>query len=174
MSGAAAAYRLWARNNAYANRTLHRAMEGLDAAAYTAPRPGFFGSLAATSHHIWVVDLFYLDALEEAGGGHAVRDRAVPDSPAEMAELQARADARLIAFTDALGEDDLARRVVTERPEGALREAVGAILPHLFQHQVHHRGQAHVQLHHAGIAPPQLDDFFLEHDRAPLARELLA
>ena len=40
---------------------------------------------------------------------------------------------------------------------------------HLFQHQVHHRGQAHVQLQNAGIPPPQLDDFFLEDGRAPSA-----
>jgi hypothetical protein len=34
---------------------------------------------------------------------------------------------------------------------------------------VHHRGQAHVQLQHAGIDPPQLDDFFLEYGRVPTA-----
>ena len=50
-------------------------------------------------------------------------------------------------------------------------ERIGAILPHLFQHQVHHRGQAHTQVGDAGIAPPQLDDFFLEFGRAPIAQE---
>jgi uncharacterized damage-inducible protein DinB len=44
------------------------------------------------------------------------------------------------------------------------------LLLHLFQHQVHHRGQAHVQLQAAGIAPPQLDEFFLDDDRAATAR----
>jgi uncharacterized damage-inducible protein DinB len=38
---------------------------------------------------------------------------------------------------------------------------------------VHHRGQAHVQLQHAGVAPPQLDDFHLEYGRVPSAASWL-
>ena len=52
-------------------------------------------------------------------------------------------------------------------------ERVDAILLHLCQHQVHHRGQAHVQLQDAGIAPPQLDDFHLEYGRVPRAQAWL-
>ena len=69
------------------------------------------------------------------------------------------------------GEIDLERIVDVERKDVMTREKIGALLPHLFQHQVHHRGQAHVQIGHAGIAPPQLDDFFLDYGRAPIARE---
>ena len=46
----------------------------------------------------------------------------------------------------------------------------GALLLHLVQHQIHHRGQSHVQLQHAGIDPPQLDDFYLEYGRVPSAQ----
>ena len=42
-----------------------------------------------------------------------------------------------------------------------------ALLPHLFQHQIHHRGQAHAMLAGTGVAPPQLDEFFLDWDRHP-------
>ena len=31
---------------------------------------------------------------------------------------------------------------------------------HLFQHQIHHRGQAHAKLSGTAIKPPQLDEFF--------------
>ena len=31
---------------------------------------------------------------------------------------------------------------------------------HLFQHQIHHRGQAHAMLTGTRIEPPQLDEFF--------------
>jgi uncharacterized damage-inducible protein DinB len=34
------------------------------------------------------------------------------------------------------------------------------LLLHLFQHQIHHRGQAHAMLSGTGIKPPQLDEFF--------------
>jgi hypothetical protein len=34
------------------------------------------------------------------------------------------------------------------------------LLMHLFQHQIHHRGQAHAMLSGTRIKPPQLDEFF--------------
>ena len=50
-------------------------------------------------------------------------------------------------------------RVQTERAD--------RLLLHLFQHQIHHRGQAHAMLSETGVAPPQLDEFFAA-DEAPL------
>jgi uncharacterized damage-inducible protein DinB len=35
------------------------------------------------------------------------------------------------------------------------------VLPHLFVHQIHHRGQVHAMLSGTSVAPPQLDEFFL-------------
>ena len=34
------------------------------------------------------------------------------------------------------------------------------LLAHLFEHQAHHRGQAHAMLSGTAVAPPQLDEFF--------------
>ncbi|MEO1363410.1 MAG: hypothetical protein AAFU86_06515 [Pseudomonadota bacterium] len=39
---------------------------------------------------------------------------------------------------------------------------------------MHHRGQAHVMVQDAGIAPPQLDDFFLDYERHPAAKPYFA
>ena len=38
------------------------------------------------------------------------------------------------------------------------------LLLHLFQHQIHHRGQAHAMLSGTEVAPPQLDEFHLALD----------
>ncbi|MBV7409297.1 DinB family protein [Maritimibacter sp. DP1N21-5] len=160
----------FALNNAYANRTLYTAMEGMSAEDFTAPRPGFFGSLDQTLDHIYAVDLYYLDALEGGGQGLGVFDRAPMSSRETLASRQAEADMRFAMFCRNLTDADLAREIDTDRPGGRVTETVGAILPHLVQHQIHHRGQAHVQLSHAGITPPQLDEFFLNYDRAELAK----
>ena len=40
-----------------------------------------------------------------------------------------------------------------------LRRLLGRRLQH-FQHQVHHRGQAHSMLSATSVSPPQLDEFF--------------
>ena len=51
-------------------------------------------------------------------------------------------------------------------------ERTDRLLAHLFQHQIHHRGQAHAMLSGSGVAPPQLDEFFLDYDRHPSATSL--
>ncbi|MGL1143213.1 hypothetical protein ACSTLN_23785 [Vibrio parahaemolyticus] len=43
----------------------------------------------------------------------------------------------------------------------------------MFQHQIHHRGQAHAMLAGTPVAPPQLDEFFCAGD-APLRATDLA
>ncbi len=50
---------------------------------------------------------------------------------------------------------------------GVMLETVGNTLLHLFQHQIHHRGQVHAIPSGTRVAPPQLDEFFLEFDRHP-------
>lgn len=61
---------------------------------------------------------------------------------------------------------DLARPVLLDRRlRGVHRESVGSVLPHFFMHQIHHRGQAHAMLAGTAVAPPQLDEFFLDNDR---------
>lgn len=47
------------------------------------------------------------------------------------------------------------------------------LLMHLFQHQLHYRGQAHAMLVGTAIQPPQLDEFFSAAE-APLRAHDLA
>ncbi len=160
-------FRAMARNNAWANDQLLAACERLDAAAFAAPRVGFFPSLRRTLNHVYAVDVYYLDALEETGRGLAV---FAPDpdfaDPAALRAAQAESDRRLTAFCDRLTAADLARRVEIVREASRPRERIAAVLAHLFQHQIHHRGQAHAMLAGTDVPPPQLDEFFLDHDRA--------
>ncbi|MXY33171.1 MAG: nuclease [Boseongicola sp. SB0664_bin_43] len=159
----------FAVNNRYANRTLYEAIAGMDQATFTARRPGFFPSLSRTLNHIRKVDAFYLGALKGTDIGRAVY--ALPDieNVIALAEEQSTMDMDLMKFCE--GDIDLDRCMTVKRPGVQTRERIGALLPHLFQHQIHHRGQAHVQVGEAGIAPPQLDDFFLEWERAPIAQD---
>ena len=158
-----------ALNNAYANRTLYGAIAKLDSEAFTAKRPGFFPSLARTLNHIYEVDLFYIDAMEEGGQGRSVYNRPDIEDVGVLASAQAAADLRFATFCAI--EHDIGKMVDVERKGLMTQEKIGLLIPHLLQHQIHHRGQAHVQIGDAGIAPPQLDDFFLDHERAPIAKE---
>lgn len=163
-------YRIMALNNAWANATFYAALAPLADSDFTAKRPGFFASLAATMNHIYEVDLYYVDALEEGGAGRSVYNRTPVTSASALAALQADVDHRFARFCTSLTASDLTRRVATDRADDATAtEEIGALVLHLVQHQIHHRGQAHVQLQDAGIAPPQLDDFHLDYGRVPSA-----
>jgi len=161
-------FRTMARNNRWANHRLLAACGALSRDEFTAPRIGFFPSLSATLNHILVVDRFYVDALE--GGRLGPAAWADPEPCASVAALrsaQAEVDRRLIALVDALDAAALARIVELHRETGIQRERLDRVLLHLFQHQVHHRGQAHAMLSGTSVGPPQLDEFFLA-DEAPL------
>ena len=75
----------------------------------------------------------------------------------------------LISFRRKLGPCTPSETRVTQRAEGPVHERVDRLLLHLFQHRVHQCGHDHVQVQAVGIAPPQLDEFFLDHHRAPTA-----
>lgn len=161
-----------ARNNAWANATILEAVCRLPGAEFAAPRTGFFPSLRLTLGHVWLVDLFYLDALEGGGRGRAIfEEEREPETAAALREVQAAADARLIAFCDRGVPPDAT--VSVDWRGGPATERVEDVLLHLFQHQVHHRGQAHAMLAGTAIAPPQLDEFFPAFDRPPSAEDYL-
>jgi uncharacterized damage-inducible protein DinB len=163
-----------ARNNAWSNRRLHRACAQLSQAEFEAPRTSFFPTLQATLNHIYVVDAYYLDGLEAGGRGLALVANPIPHPRmAELATAQAASDARLIHFCNALDAAALEREVVLDRgDEGLTCEHTRDVLAHLFVHQIHHRGQAHAMLSGTAVAPPQLDEFFLDYDLPRRAGEL--
>ncbi|MTH96598.1 DinB family protein [Roseibium sp. RKSG952] len=174
MSVALTHFRLMARNNAYASQRLYEACCGLSQPEFEAVRTNFFPSLRETLNHIWEVDRYYLDALKEEGAGLAVFDVPLLDTAEELKAVQADTDSALIRFCDGLTEEDLDRQVAQDRGKiGMFYETVANTLLHLFQHQIHHRGQVHAMLSGTSAAPPQLDEFFLAFDRHPEAQKLL-
>jgi uncharacterized damage-inducible protein DinB len=163
--------RLMARNNAYANELLYEACGRLSQAEFEAERTNFFPSIQKTLNHTWAVDRYYLDALTEAGAGRSVYD--VPDLETSEALKAAHAavDRQLTAFCDGLTKTDLSREVAQDRGgKGIFYETIALTLLHLFQHQIHHRGQVHAMLAGTQIAPPQLDEFYLTFERHPAAQ----
>ncbi|HEY6980176.1 DinB family protein [Reyranella sp.] len=165
-----------ARNNAWANHRLLTACETLTPAEFAAPRVSFFPTLRATFNHILDVDLYYIDALE---GLDALRRYSEPDSDFPDARsvrlAQIASDRRLIAFCERQTEETLAAECILPRPNRKPPPSrVAAVLEHLFQHQIHHRGQAHAMLAGTRVEPPQLDEFFLAGDEHLRRDELRA
>ena len=167
-------------NNAWSNMRLLRACAALGDAEFAAPRTGFFPSLKDTLNHIVTVDWLYVDALERAVGGRPVNADAArffePPAPfatcATLAAAQREVDRRLIALCKGL--TDLSTTVSIQRADHVQREPLVRVLAHLFQHQIHHRGQAHAMLAGTDVAPPQLDEFFCANEAHLRAADLAA
>ena len=147
-----------ARYNRWANRRLYEVAAQLSDAQFRENRGAFFGSLRGTLNHILVADRVWLERIEGTGPKPSSLDEILYD---DFAGLRAAREA----------EDERILRVVTatpaERFESALsyRSMAGTphelplaqILTHVFNHQTHHRGQAHTLLGQFGLATPVLD-----------------
>ena len=164
-------FRAMSRNNAWANGRLLRACAGLQPGEFRARGTSFFPSISLTLNHNLLVDWYYVDALEGGGKGQSIfaAHEASNDEPypelAPLARAQAEVDHRLIAYCDALNQARLESIVRLDRgARGMLEDKASDVLAHLFEHQIHHRGQAHAMLAGTSVRPPQLDEFFLSED----------
>ncbi len=167
-----------AHNNEWANARLHRAVSALDAAAYRQTRTSFFPSIHLTLTHILFVDRYYVNALTLQSGSAAelwaeLKRWEQEKGFAEVSAAQREIDQRLTRFVQELQmPEDLDVQVRLERRDHFQIEPRANVLLHLFQHQIHHRGQVHAMLSGTLLKPPQLDDFFLQGDLALRAAEL--
>lgn len=169
-----------AANNAWANLRLLTACCRLTQAEFVAVRTGFFPSIKATLNHNLTVDWYYVDALERALRGQPVNPGArsffAPEQPiaacTPLLAAQQAVDHRLLDLCRALDESQLERPVGILRRTGVQHETVTRTLAHLFQHQIHHRGQAHAMLAGTTVEPPQLDEFFCANEAHLRAAEL--
>lgn len=169
-----------AANNAWANHRLLASCARLSQEEFEATRTSFFPSIKATLNHIVTVDWYYVDALERA----LRRQRANtqpgrffdPEEPfatcAALSAEQHAVDQRLIVACQALTDAQMNDPVAVMRRTGVEMEATSRLLAHLFQHQIHHRGQAHAMLAGTSVTPPQLDEFFCANEAHLRAREL--
>ena len=169
-----------AYNNAWSNLRLQRACGALTQAEFVAPRVSFFPSLKATLNHIVTVDWYYIDALERALAHREPNHESwrfyEPEEPfdtcAALTVAQREVDRRLVVACTALTDDRLDLPVPVVRRVGVQTESATRLLAHLFQHQIHHRGQAHAMLAGTSVKPPQLDEFFCANEAHLRAAEL--
>jgi uncharacterized damage-inducible protein DinB len=167
-------------NNAWANHRLLNACARLSQADFDALRTSFFPSIRATLNHILTVDWYYVDALERALRSEApntdVQRFFDPEEPfatcTELQQAQQAVDRRLIKQCFGLTDAQLDMPIPVQRRAGIETESAARLLAHLFQHQIHHRGQVHAMLAGTPVKPPQLDEFFCANEAPLRAAEL--
>jgi uncharacterized damage-inducible protein DinB len=152
-------FRQLADYNHWANRRLYAAALALPEEQYRRSTGVFFRSLHGTLNHLLLTDRVWLKRLT-GEGEHPLRlDAILFEDRAELARARIAEDARLKRVVGGYSEADLATPLPYKTMSGAPQQQMLAdILLHLFNHQTHHRGQAHACCSIlTGSEPPSLD-----------------
>jgi uncharacterized damage-inducible protein DinB len=150
-------YSTFARYNAWANARLYGACAKLSEADYLKPRASFFGSIHATLNHLMVADRIWLGRIESRPEKLALNQILYGDFTALQVARVAEDD-RLIRVVDNIDPARLDQPLDYLNTRGErFRTPLRIVLGHLFNHQTHHRGQAHGLLSQTPVPPPELD-----------------
>lgn len=150
---------MFAGYNAWANQRLYAAASELPDQEYRADHGAFFGSVHGTLNHLLVADRIWMQRLSGEGEAPTRLDAILYEDLAELRAARAEEDARIVAFVARLTDADLARKVryrTISRPAEIEQDLIYA-LPHIFNHQTHHRGQVHCLLTKITGDAPSLD-----------------
>lgn len=148
-----------ARYNAWANQRLYGECGKLSDADRKLDRRGFFKSIHNTLNHILLADLIYRERLEKKPTTFTRLDEVLHDDWDKLQTAQFEQDRWYVAWCEKLDPKELDGTLSFDTVETGeyFSLPLRRCLTNLFQHQIHHRGQTHHMLSHAGISPPPLD-----------------
>jgi uncharacterized damage-inducible protein DinB len=141
-------YQMFAGYNAWCNERLYAAAATVPDADYRADRGAFFRSLHGTLNHLLVGDRIWMRRFTGAGAQPPALDAILYDAFEALREARRKEDTLISRYIDRLREDDLRgtlRYKTVVRPQ-VIEQALAPALDHFFNHQTHHRGQAHALL----------------------------
>jgi uncharacterized damage-inducible protein DinB len=141
-------FAMLAAYNAWVNERLYDAASRLADADYRADRGAFFGSLHGTLNHLLLGDRIWLHRFTGEGDEPKDLDAILYDELAALREARRGEDARIVRYVAGLSEADLAGAVTyrSTRSPADIEQRLAPLLLHFFNHQTHHRGQAHCLL----------------------------
>ena len=164
--------RTMAAYNAEMNRRLYAAAQRLSEEARRLPRGGFWGSIHGTLCHLLWGDLMWMSRFD---GWPAPTVKQV-DSPtliedfAALQRARVETDEKISQWADRISSAWLAEDLAWFSPSvnRELRRPRHFLVVHFFNHQTHHRGQAHAMITAANERTGDTD-LFLVVERIPPA-----
>ena len=167
-------FRMMARYNEWANRRLYDAAATLDDAQFRFNTGAFFKSMHGTLNHLLVTDRIWMQRLSGAGETYDRLDLTLFEDLAALRVARITEDSRIVAFVDGLEQVDLAGTFRYRRVSGPeeYEQPLAPALAHVFNHQTHHRGQAHSILTQLTGRAPELDLIFYQRESGEGGRRL--
>ena len=148
----------FAAYNHWANCRLVHAISKLDREQRNRPLGLFFGSLHGTLNHLIVTDRMWLGRLIGKNLENGPLDKILFENLRELALARMVEDQRLVSLVNGYEEADFDQMITYRNTSGnEYHDSPSAILAHLFNHQTHHRAQAHTGLSILTAEPESLD-----------------
>jgi uncharacterized damage-inducible protein DinB len=141
-------YQMFAGYNRWCNERLYDAAAKVPDAEYRKERGAFFKSLHGTLNHLLVGDRIWMRRFTGAGEMPPSLDAILYDDFESLRAARQSEDVKIVRYVDALTEADLTGTVRYKtfvRPQ-TIEQPLAPALDHFFNHQTHHRGQAHALL----------------------------
>ena len=157
--------RTMAAYNAEMNRRLYAAAGRLTDAERRKPRGAFWSSIHGTLCHLLWGDQAWMSRFDGWPKPAVIQKESAGliEDFAELQRLRVDADARISAWADRVDDAWLAQDLVwfSQSAQRELRNPRGFLVTHFFNHQTHHRGQAHAMITAAGEQTGDTDLFLV-------------
>ena len=141
-------YQMFAGYNAWCNERLYAAAATISDANYRADRGAFFKSLHGTLNHLLLGDRIWMKRFTGIGEVPPGLDAILYDDFETLRSARRKEDVLINRYTARLTDSDLLgmlRYRTVVRPQ-TIEQPLAPALDHFFNHQTHHRGQAHALL----------------------------
>lgn len=152
-------FMMMASYNAWANNRLFDAAGVLSPEEWQRETGAFFKSMMATLNHLLASDRIWLKRMTGKGDAPNNLDAIIHRELDLLRAARLDEDRRIIEWIDSLSEDALRGRFsyLTISELRTVSQRLAPALAHLFNHQTHHRGQAHAILTTLGQPSISLD-----------------
>ncbi len=108
-----------------------------------------------------MADRLWLGRIEDREVAIAALDQQLYGDFAGLRVARRAEDARIVTLVEGLEETDFAQPPRYRNMSGTeCEDPLGTLLSHVFNHQTHHRGQAHDLLSQTEAVPPSLDPIY--------------
>jgi uncharacterized damage-inducible protein DinB len=161
-------FSMFAAYNAWANRLVYEAAARVEPAAMWMDLGLAFTSLGGTLNHVLVADRIWMKRFTGQGAAAKQLDTILFHEIGPLWDAREAEDERILRYLADLSEDDLGGRFsyTTATDMRTISQRLAPALAHFFNHQTHHRGQAHAALTRLSGEAPALDLAYFQRSEA--------
>lgn len=157
-------FMMFAAYNDWANRRIYDAAGLMSEADFNRDVGVFFKSMMGTLNHLLAADRIWLKRFTGEGDAPAGLDAILHADFASLRAARQAEDRRIVEWVGSLSDKALSGRFsyMTVTDMRTISQRLAPALDHFFNHQTHHRGQAHAVLTIIGQHSTLLDLIYFQ------------